>query len=200
MKKMKVRVKAIFVAFMAVVLLVPVMTMAGSLEPTAAPAPTMHTLEDIYQKLDAVTNTNIPLPSGFVLWSQNPRFAVWDPYTPGDNTDDLVLDRSTGLIWTRSYFGAGLSWQSAIDYCKNMSFPPGNDRHDWRLPTIEELTTLFEPYPATTYLALPVGSPFVIYSVGVYWWSSTEFPDMAARAWTPRPTPTLCGLFVVAND
>ena len=35
--------------------------MAGSLDPTNAPAPTMHTLEEIYQKVSAITivQTNI---------------------------------------------------------------------------------------------------------------------------------------------
>jgi hypothetical protein len=184
MKKMKVRVKAIFLAFMAVVLLVPVMTMAGSLEPIAPPAPTMHTLDEIYQKLDAVANQQIPLPTGFVLYSDNPRFAVWDPNTPSDPTDDLVLDRSTGLIWTRN---ANLpngtkSWQDAVTYCQNLEFPSNNNREDWRLPSIEELTTLTEPYPSTHHPALPIPNPFVNVQSGWYW-SSTEYAGNPVSAW-----------------
>jgi hypothetical protein len=35
------------------------------------------------------------------LDATNPRFAVYDPGTPADETYDLVLDKETGLVWAR---------------------------------------------------------------------------------------------------
>jgi hypothetical protein len=37
----------------------------------------------------------------------NPRFAIYDPGTPTDKGDDLVLDKEKGLIWTRNANLAG---------------------------------------------------------------------------------------------
>ena len=31
----------------------------------------------------------------------NPRFAIYDTQTPDDPSDDLVLDKETGLVWAR---------------------------------------------------------------------------------------------------
>ena len=54
---------------MAVAAFLPAHLNAGNLEPTGPPGPTMKTLDEIYQ---AIT----PLPTGFVLWEDNPRFHV----------------------------------------------------------------------------------------------------------------------------
>ena len=172
MKREK-RAITVLAVLVGMVLLLPGLAKAGSLTPTAQPAPTMHTLDEIYN------NIVTPLPTGFVLYSANPRFAVWDPNTPSDPNDDMVLDRSTGLIWTRN---ANLpndtkTWQDAVTYCANLEFPGNyNQRTDWRLPSIEELTTLTEPYPSTRHPALPIPNPFVNVQSD-YYWSSSEIAD-----------------------
>jgi len=164
---------------MTVVLVLPRLAKAGSLTPTAPPAPTMHTLDEIYQKLDAIANQQIPLPTGLVLWPANPRFAIFDGNTPGDPMDDMVLDRSTGLIWTRNanYANGTKAWQEAVDYCNSLNWW----RTDWRLPSIEELTTLTEPYPSTHNPALPIPNPFI--NVQSNYWSSTECSGTPGNAW-----------------
>ena len=46
--------KTLFLMLAAVVMfLVPIVAIAGDLEPSAAPAPTIHTLDDIYNKTSA---------------------------------------------------------------------------------------------------------------------------------------------------
>lgn len=56
--------------------------------------------------------------------------------------DATVLDSQTGLMWTRGDNGASIDWYAAQRYCAQL-------RHagyaDWRLPTAQELTTLFPP-------------------------------------------------------
>jgi len=129
-QKMLVLAMAVFVA---TGLFFPGLLCAGDLEPTAPPGPTMKTLDEIFQ---VVT----PLPTGFVLWANNPRFAVSDEGTPGDSSDDVVLDRATGLIWARNADIAGgtKTWQEAVDYCASLVWGRASGMPDWRLPSIGE--------------------------------------------------------------
>ena len=108
----------------------------GQLEPTAAPAPTMHTLEEIYNRPVWKISDKV-----FVDWTSNTRFVVCDEGTPGDPADDLVLDKETGLIWARdaNLPGEKKHWLDALNYCRALTL--GN-RKGWRLPTVEELASL----------------------------------------------------------
>jgi hypothetical protein len=113
----------------------------------------------------------------------NPRFAVFDP--DGDSTtdnatwsDDLVLDRETGLVWERKPNYAS-NWIDALDHCYGDMTKGG--RKGWRLAKIEELASLVEP--EETNPALPDGHPFSIFS-GVSlsdYWSSTVDGDDPSR-------------------
>jgi hypothetical protein len=115
----------------------------------------------------------------------NPRFAIYDPGTPIEKADDLVLDTKTGLIWARNANPAGkmLKWGDAITYCQNLTL--GNLK-GWRLPTKEELSSLVDP--SQTVPALPSGHPFI--NVNVTYWSSTR---------SVLNPPGLCTSAVVAS-
>jgi hypothetical protein len=173
-------VTAIFMAI-ALALFLPVFSTAGNLEPNDPPGPTMYTLEEI---LKAVT----PLPTGFELWADNTRFAVSNEGTPDVNSDDIVLDRATGLMWTRNAnLGGVKNWQDAVNYCNSLGELVQIGRWwsfgtDWRLPSIEELTTLSEPYPSTHNPALPAGHPFENVQSGLYW-SVTTSAGTTSSAW-----------------
>eukprot|EP00831_Metopus_contortus_P043099 TRINITY_DN34617_c0_g1_i1.p1 TRINITY_DN34617_c0_g1~~TRINITY_DN34617_c0_g1_i1.p1 ORF type:complete len:458 (-),score=115.30 TRINITY_DN34617_c0_g1_i1:413-1786(-) len=73
---------------------------------------------------------------------------LWRPnkYSPGEfekNLDGTVLDRSTGLIWEKDGSRYPLTWEHAhahVDRLNNNAFA---GRTDWRLPTVDALTTLF---------------------------------------------------------
>jgi hypothetical protein len=62
-----------------------------------------------------------------------------------DNGNGTISDLKTELMWTKkdSYnvLGKCLTWYEAVDYVKNLK----NGGHvDWRLPSIEELKSIFE--------------------------------------------------------
>jgi len=58
-----------------------------------------------------------------------------------DNGDGTVSDLNTGLMWQQAddQNDAWRSWYKAIDYCETLTLA---DHGDWRLPTVQELTSL----------------------------------------------------------
>ena len=70
----------------------------------------------------------------FTLTHTNERFI--------DNGDGTVTDTLTNLMWASSDNMGDINWDDARVYCKN---PPiaGYKYLDWRLPTIQELKTLY---------------------------------------------------------
>lgn len=110
----------------------------------------------------------------------NPRFAIYNVGTPGDDNDDMVLDRETGLVWARNANIAKgmLTWQDAINFCRD--WVQVGKRRGWRLPTIEELLSLIDMEESNP--ALPKGHPFINVQ-GVFYWSSTTYESSSARAW-----------------
>jgi len=70
----------------------------------------------------------------FTLTHTNERFI--------DNGDGTVTDTLTNLMWASSDNMGDINWDDAMVYCKN---PPiaGYKYLDWRLPTIQELKTLY---------------------------------------------------------
>lgn len=153
---------------------------AGSLTPSAPPAPTMKSLDDIH---GAVTTPNKkPIWSvygkDFVDWPANPRFAIYDGGTANFNSDDMVLDKETGLVWARD---AGLftdTGDSALYSCIVQTL---GGRMGWRLPTVEELLSLIDPNQKP--IPLPIGHPFINVKQTDYW-TSTEVTGYPGNAYT----------------
>lgn len=139
---------------------------AGNLEPSAAPGPTMFTLEEIYQR-----PVWPMLNKTFVDWPSNPRFAVCDEGTTENLSDDMVLDKETGLIWSRdaNYFGTDKEWADAILACRNEVTL--GQRKGWRMCAIEEICSLLDM--SQTSPALPSGHPFINVQGG-YWSATTH--------------------------
>ena len=127
-------------------------------------------------------------PVNWIDHNQNPRFSIYDPQNDSDPanlstlSDDLVLDKETRLIWTRDANLIGQhNWLDANTLCREFSL--GN-RSGWRLPSVEELSSLVDLSQAD--LALPVGHPFinVQYGSGVNsYWTSTNHENPDAAAW-----------------
>ncbi len=140
------------------IFLVPVISIAGSLEPSAAPAPTMKTLDQIPP-----------------TWSEK--------ITTGRFVDALggnaVLDKETGLVWEKSPSATNRTWNGAGSICPLMTV--GN-RKGWRLPTVEELSSLVDPLVSP---ALPAGHPFSNVNVlsTDWYWSATTPVSNTASAW-----------------
>lgn len=68
--------------------------------------------------------------------------------------DVVYRDTASGLMWQRTDNGADISWFEAKKYCENLQ-SGGFD--DWRMPTQDELATLFrlEAAETTEYFILP---------------------------------------------
>ena len=118
----------------------------------------------------------------WVDWKNNPRFAIYDSGTPNDSSDDMVLDKETGLVWERSPSTSAFPWSdptitTAAMHCNKLTL--GN-RKGWRFPTIQELATLVDPTQSNP--ALPAGYPFINVQSGVYW-SATTNADDTSFAW-----------------
>jgi len=104
-----------------------------------------------------------------VPWPQ-PRF---------DTTGQGILDRLTGLVWSRSAslgdLGGLLTWRQALDLARQTA---QRDGLDWRLPTINELESLVDASRHSP--ALPANHPFQDVPEAC-WSSTTSFfePDWA---------------------
>jgi len=123
-----------------------------------------------------------------VTWADhapNPRFAIYDNGSPDNDSDDLVLDKETGLVWVRDLFNlpAGYSnpnrsWIDAI--YTSTGFGMGN-RRGWRIPSIGEFLSLIDTNQQSP--ALPIGHPFINVESGASFWSSTSAQGDNTKAW-----------------
>lgn len=92
--------------------------------------------------------------------------------------DAAVLDRETGLVWQRSLsVPITMAWSSAHGEC--LSSVAGG-RGGWRLPTSEEVGTLWTHY-GQGLIQLPTGHPFNVAS-NTYVWTATSAPGDATQA------------------
>jgi hypothetical protein len=84
-----------------------------------------------------------------------------------DWNNEAVLDKETGLVWERTMDG-GIQWESAQIFCAGQT--TGN-RRGWRLPSLHELNSLFDPSALAVQgvLALPAGHPFHNFVPGNFW-------------------------------
>jgi hypothetical protein len=115
-----------------------------------------------------------------------PRFIVLSKWN-----SEAVLDRETGLVWERSPDAPvnpldglfGRTWFEAHSHCMHSNV---GDRLGWRLPTVQELTSLIDqsvPRPGPT---LPPGHPFNVTSTGTgttAYWSATSYALNPTYAW-----------------
>jgi hypothetical protein len=179
---------------LSAVLFMPGLTGAGDMEPPGSPGPTMHSLDEIYNKLD-MNYTNYParvektgqrtsyatgddgdLQKG-VSWP-DPRFT--------DNGNGTVTDNMTGLIWLKdaNRFGTK-SWATALSECNTLAddgvdLTDGSSAGDWRLPNVKELISLidYDRYNPP----LPSGHPFINVQ-GDWYGSSTTYAGDTTASW-----------------
>ena len=59
-----------------------------------------------------------------------------------DHGDGTVTDTKTGLMWAAKDNGTLINWHTASSYCQSYS---GGGHTDWRMPTLAELASLYEP-------------------------------------------------------
>jgi Protein of unknown function (DUF1566) len=81
-----------------------------------------------------------------------------------------VLDKETGRVWEQAPEpNAVISWFAAIAHCYQRTV---GGRSGWRLPSIEELASLWEPDNPTGNPDLPPGHPFD--AQPTFYWSSNS--------------------------
>jgi hypothetical protein len=190
-------------AVVAMSFLVAYRVTAGSLNPTNAPGSTMHTLEEIYQKLAAVhADMTTSVFRSTVIVSTIPKTGATNSFFPGDdgfyqggfagpiprfitgtdNNSNCVTDRLTGLMWLKNPIVTPRNWTNAINYCEALDGTEGRGGFsDWRLPNFRELLSLIDaryinPALPNTFGAaqLTDDDPFVGIQSDAYW-SSTTF-------------------------
>ncbi len=96
-----------------------------------------------------------------------------------DNGDRTITDSKTGLMWAQSSSPGDLNWEDAETYCKNPAMDSLYLKYDdWRMPTIEELHTLYakeiKAYKADCGLKIRIDSVFDDVSCAWIW--SSELP------------------------
>jgi hypothetical protein len=72
---------------------------------------------------------------------------------PGAMSQDAAKtwqDSDTGLIWTVKDNGEDVNWNQARNYCSRMDL---DGFSDWRMPTIDELKSIFDKSQSKTYKA-----------------------------------------------
>ena len=147
----------------------------GPLDPSGAPAPSMHTLDNSPVVWDRVIAAN---DGPDVCHSS--RFSCVMP-TLANPTGEAVLDRETSLVWQRVPPSGLEDWLTAVQDCMNNQL---GGRFGWRMPRIEELRSLLD-----TTGDLPIGNPFSnisTFSAGLPhtgYWSAMTAPDQSTSAY-----------------
>lgn len=121
-----------------------------------------------------------------VMWldhKPNTRFAIYNAGTATNPNEDLVLDKETGLIWPRhaNPLTDAKNWLDANTACREFKLA---NRIGWRLPAVEELSSLIDTRRSRP--ALPTGHPFLSVQVGAAawaYWTSTSLEDTPHAAW-----------------
>jgi hypothetical protein len=60
-----------------------------------------------------------------------------------DNKNGTITDTKTGLMWVSKDNGVPINWPDAKKYCENLNV---GGYSDWRMPTLTELATLYNPH------------------------------------------------------
>ena len=103
---------------------------------------------------------------------------AWPATRFTDNQDGTVTDHLTGLIWLKNAGAfSPTNWLTALAEVNQLAsgssgLSDGSQAGDWRLPNINELTSLVDI--SASLPALTPGFPFTQVSNGIYW-SSTPY-------------------------
>ena len=93
--------------------------------------------------------------------------------------NEAVLDKETGLVWERSPQATSARWIAARRTCMEKTV---GGQKGWRLPSLQELTSLVDPSVAPPGPTLPPGHPFLTVQSTVYW-SATRVDEDARGSW-----------------
>jgi hypothetical protein len=119
-----------------------------------------------------------PVPSWDQTLRATKRFAL---VMPIDGLGaQAVLDRETGLVWQRvPAEPRAFEWQVARKDCRTENT---GARQGWRLPSVEELSSLLDLSPASA-PGLPTGHPFDLRATTPVFWSASVDDFDASHAY-----------------
>lgn len=105
----------------------------------------------------------------------NPRFV--------DTGDQTVADMLTGLIWSKNANPAAVSknWQEALDYIKSLNSSNYLGHSDWRLPNVNELTSLLNV--GQTNQATWLNTQGFTNVRASFYWSGSSIASDTSSAW-----------------
>ncbi len=101
-----------------------------------------------------------------------------------DNSDQTVSDNATGLMWQQMDSPNAMDWQSAIEYCENLTLA---NYTNWRLPNAKELHSIVDTTRSPDTTSSPALHPLfhatpIINEMGAedygFYWSSTTHKNM----------------------
>jgi hypothetical protein len=101
------------------------------------------------------------------------------PTIPAQGSEQVAA--VDGLIWAIGTNGENVGWDDAATYCETLAV---DGLEDWRLPTLAELETLYEP---TAEERGRIESPLVVADCCV--WSATSLAEVGAEDKGVLPGP-----------
>jgi Cys-rich repeat protein len=124
-----------------------------------------------------------------ILDTGDPNERACNPRSYTDLGNGIVQDNVTGLEWVQdanliasrnpSFDNDGfVTWQQALDYITLLNTDEYLDHDDWRLPTIEELSTLVDAGRGN-----PSIDPVFIPTPSYLYWSSTTLAADTSNVW-----------------
>jgi len=139
-----------------------------------------------YSNVAMVTGSNFGLVTTNTVNTPGDRFIELESYgrkpvcIVGQSCFFAVYDKETGLVWESAPSTTRFQWVNALAHCRGTA---AGNRRGWRLPSLEELTSLVDgaTFP-------PAGHPFQgIGGASDTYWSASTFEDNAAVAYAIDP-------------
>jgi hypothetical protein len=121
-------------------------------------------------------NDQCVVPKG-VLDTGDPAERVCNPKSYTDLGNGIIRDNVTGLEWQQATTPDKYTWQQALDYVDDLNDSNYLGYDDWRLPSIEELSTLVAAGRYNSAIGL------VFSAVASGYWSSTPRKGYTNYAW-----------------
>ena len=112
--------------------------------------------------------------SRYVLDTGDPNERLCNPRSYTDLGNGIVLDNETRLEWMQATAPGTYTWPEALDYIDELNDNETLGYDDWRLPTIEELSTLVDAGRYSSAID-PIFNDTV--ASGAYWSSTTYAYD-----------------------
>ncbi len=171
---------------MTMMFFIPVASLAGNLEPSAAPDSTMKTLQEVYDKIETIHRNQVII-NNYTTCLESPWPSCACSGRFSDNGDGTVTDCRTNLIWLKNanFYNSMNPWQFSVNEAAALrdglkGLTDGSSAGDWRLPTKAELQGLGTDPPATWEEGLPPssvtwkkpGAPFL--EIRSWYWTSNE--------------------------